>query len=100
MTDEEYGAMLGLSVPGESDSDTRLLHSEDDHARHLQSMDICHVTNGVMHPVKNQGSCGSCWAFSATETTESTYMIAGNDQVIMAPQELVDCAKGLFSNHG
>lgn len=53
-----------------------------------------------MTPVKDQGQCGSCWAFSATETTESSWVIAGNDQVIMSPQELVDCAKGLFSNHG
>jgi len=51
-------------------------------------------------PVKDQGQCGSCWAFSATETTESSWVIAGNEQVIMSPQELVDCAKGLFSNHG
>lgn len=53
-----------------------------------------------MTPVKDQGQCGSCWAFSATETTESSYVLAGNDQVIMSPQELVDCARGLFSNHG
>lgn len=55
---------------------------------------------GVVTPVKDQGQCGSCWAFSATEAIESAYVIAGNEQVIMAPQELVDCSKGLFSNHG
>merc|ERR1712183_926886 len=51
-------------------------------------------------PVKDQGQCGSCWAFSATEAVESAYVIAGNAQVIMSPQELVDCSKGLLSNHG
>jgi len=55
---------------------------------------------GVVTPVKDQGQCGSCWAFSATEAVESAYVIAGNEQVIMAPQELVDCAKGMFSSHG
>jgi C1A family cysteine protease len=54
----------------------------------------------VVTPVKNQGACGSCWAFSATEAVESAYVIAGNEQVIMAPQELVDCSRGLLSNHG
>jgi C1A family cysteine protease len=54
----------------------------------------------VVTPVKDQGQCGSCWAFSATEAVESAYVIAGNDQVIMAPQELVDCARGMFTSHG
>merc|ERR1711893_575506 len=55
---------------------------------------------GAVTPVKDQGACGSCWAFSATEAVESAYAIAGNDQVIMAPQELVDCTRSLFGNHG
>ena len=55
---------------------------------------------GVLTPVKDQGACGSCWAFSATEAVESAYALAGNDLVVMAPQEIVDCAYGLFTNHG
>ena len=58
------------------------------------------TVDGVVTPVKDQGACGSCWAFSATETVESAWVIAGNEQVIMAPQELVDCAKSILTNHG
>ena len=50
--------------------------------------------------VKDQGQCGSCWAFSATETVESAYTLAGNDAAIASPQELVGCSKGLLSHHG
>eukprot|EP00178_Gracilaria_changii_P013651 TRINITY_DN38524_c0_g1_i1.p2 TRINITY_DN38524_c0_g1~~TRINITY_DN38524_c0_g1_i1.p2 ORF type:complete len:338 (+),score=67.41 TRINITY_DN38524_c0_g1_i1:80-1015(+) len=46
---------------------------------------------GVVTPVKNQGSCGSCWAFSATAAHESVYAMAGNDLVDLSPQFLVDC---------
>lgn len=45
-----------------------------------------------MTAVKNQGSCGSCWAFSATETIESReFLLAKNDLKTLAPQLLVSC---------
>jgi len=48
---------------------------------------------GVVTPAKNQGQCGSCWAFSATETLESHYAIATNeDAPLLAPQQIVSCA--------
>ena len=42
-------------------------------------------------PIKNQGQCGSCWAFSATEQNESDLMLQGGQTVVLGPQELVDC---------
>jgi len=42
-------------------------------------------------PVKNQGSCGSCWAFSAVESVESMWFLAGHALPILSPQQLVDC---------
>jgi cathepsin F len=48
-------------------------------------------TGKATTPVKNQGHCGSCWAFSATEQIESDYMLQKHSQVLLAPQELVDC---------
>jgi len=45
--------------------------------------------------VKDQGQCGSCWAFSVTENVESVYMIKNNigsaDMPPLSPQEIVDC---------
>lgn len=47
-------------------------------------------------PVKDQGACGSCWAFSATEQIESDYMRAGNNQTILSPQQVTSCTKYVF----
>merc|ERR1712176_1186335 len=47
----------------------------------------------VVTPVKNQGGCGSCWAFSATESVESAYAIASGKLLTLAPQTYVNCVK-------
>jgi len=49
--------------------------------------------HGVVTPVKNQGGCGSCWAFSATEVVESHYAIATGDLLTFAPQAFVNCVQ-------
>jgi len=45
-------------------------------------------------PVYDQGQCGSCWAFSATEAIESQWFLAGHTLVSLSPQQIVDCDKG------
>jgi len=48
-------------------------------------------TGAATTPVKNQGQCGSCWAFSAVEQIESDLMLQHGTKIELAPQELVDC---------
>ena len=51
--------------------------------------------------VKNQGNCGSCWAFSAIGAVESLSAIKRQAAIIeYSEQELVDCAKGWGDNQG
>eukprot|EP00598_Pedospumella_elongata_P008851 CAMPEP_0185011776 /NCGR_PEP_ID=MMETSP1098-20130426/97960_1 /TAXON_ID=89044 /ORGANISM="Spumella elongata, Strain CCAP 955/1" /LENGTH=529 /DNA_ID=CAMNT_0027540817 /DNA_START=29 /DNA_END=1616 /DNA_ORIENTATION=- len=42
-------------------------------------------------PVKDQGYCGSCWAFSATEQIESDSMRTLHTSYILSPEQLVQC---------
>ena len=44
-----------------------------------------------VNKVKNQGSCGSCWAFSAVAALESAHSIAGHGLRDLSEQQLVDC---------
>jgi len=46
---------------------------------------------GVVTPVYNQGQCGSCWAFSATEAIESYWALAGKGLVQLSMEQIVDC---------
>ena len=49
--------------------------------------------DGMVTPVKNQGACGSCWAFASVAAIESRYAITEKHTEILkwSEQELVDC---------
>ena len=51
-------------------------------------------TRGAVTAVKNQGQCGSCWAFSATSQIESDWAVAGNPLVEFSPQQVIACDDG------
>jgi cysteine peptidase B len=48
--------------------------------------------SGSCTEVYNQGQCGSCWAFSATETIESYYALDTGAQIVsLSMEQIVDC---------
>ncbi|EAR99933.1 papain family cysteine protease (macronuclear) [Tetrahymena thermophila SB210] len=55
---------------------------------------------GVVTAVKNQGECGSCWAFAAVGAIESHFSLkTGKSPIQLSEQQLIDCARQ-FDNHG
>lgn len=59
--------------------------------------------NGVVTSVKNQGSCGSCWAFAACASGESHLIVKGeyeNGDINLSEQYLLECTYSSTCNGG
>jgi len=57
---------------------------------------------GKITPVKDQGQCGSCWAFSTTGAMESAYAVKNNINAttVISEQAIVDCSTGCAPEDG
>lgn len=51
------------------------------------------TTQGAVTAVKDQGKCGSCWAFSAAEAIESAWFIKNKALNVLSEQQIIECDK-------
>jgi len=64
------------------------LNDIPDHFDHRET-----ETKDCIHPIRDQGSCGSCWAFAVSEMASDRACILSGKEVnlVFSPQHLVDC---------
>lgn len=51
------------------------------------------TANGVVSPVRSQGQCGGCYAFSAAAALESAYAIKTGKLLVFSPEQYIDCSR-------
>merc|ERR1712045_222521 len=96
-SEAEFREMSGWKEENSSDR-ARLYNKHGGLGHHrgglgvVDATTVDHVKDGHMIGVKNQGSCGSCWAFAANSALEGAVSAkSGRDPVRMSEQHLVDC---------
>jgi C1A family cysteine protease len=48
---------------------------------------------GIVTPVRFQGTCGCCWAFTSAAIIESNYLLRRKERVDLSEQYLLNCAR-------
>jgi len=99
MTKEEFKQRLNY-VPYDKERRSKLFGEIPVHKteKKLTVSTLDWRSHNAVTPVKDQGQCGSCWAFSAVETVESAYLMKNKGTnaktFLLSEQEVVSCDTG------
>ncbi|KAM3728864.1 Cathepsin L-like [Dirofilaria immitis] len=102
LTDEEFNLMNGYRATNKTKGRARRgsgqLYKYNPRDRLPREVDW--RNKGVITPIKNQGECGSCYAFATTAALEAFYKMKTNGRLFdLSPQNVVDCTLR-YGNNG
>jgi len=95
-TEAEYSAILTYQPMAESE----MVYAEIEINDNAVANSVDWRTSGAVQAIKDQGQCGSCWAFSAVSAMESAHKIQSGSLLSFAEQQLVDCSTTSFGCNG
>jgi cathepsin L len=91
LTTEQYKVAAGLGYTANRHGGLPHLGVHEWNGEELAAS-VDWTTQGAVTPVKDQGQCGSCWAFSTTGGMEGAWQIGTGSLTSMSEQQLVDCS--------
>jgi len=101
LTEEEFKAThLGLKTFPSSSDKASIKRSQSVKSIRDLPDSVNWVDAGATTSVKDQGQCGSCWAFSLTSQVESYYFIETNELLELSTQQVTSCTPNTLSCGG
>jgi C1A family cysteine protease len=92
MCPNEFKSRHNMIIPANRKANPQFPLFSDEEVKRLTVDPVDWRTKGAVTAVKDQGQCGSCWAFSSTGNMEGQWQIAGNSLTSLSEEELVQCS--------